>query len=117
MPKDKTAPFQRTKTADKTSKTLQDSGHREDIEAAPLRLTEAEIADRDYYRTLERLGAPSAYTVALAVFRTRSADSEHEPYPYEYLLAASEEPPVRHRESDGLQRWVEEVLADLDRQR
>ena len=74
VPKEKTAPFQPTKTDDKTSTTLQASGHCEDPEAAPLQLTEIEMADRDFYRQLERLGAPSAYSVALAVFRTRSLE-------------------------------------------
>lgn len=46
---------------------------------------------------------------------TAPADSEHEPYAYDYLLAASDEPPVRHRSSDVLQEWVEQVLADLDK--
>ena len=45
---------------------------------------------------------------------TAPVDSEHEPYAYDDLLVASEEPPNRRRASDGLQRWVEQVLADLD---
>ena len=46
---------------------------------------------------------------------TALAYSEHEPYSYEFLLAASDEPPVRHPASDGLGLWIEQVLADLDR--
>lgn len=56
MTKDKPAPAQQTKTA----------------EAAPLQPTELEVAEGDYYRYLERLGAPSAQKVALAVFRELS---------------------------------------------
>ena len=74
MLKDKTAPSPRIKNADERSKTPQVSGHREDIEAAPLRLTGIETAEGDFYRQLERLGAPSANAVALAAFRKLSVE-------------------------------------------
>ena len=74
MAEDKGVPSQRTKTANETSKTLQGWRLREDMGAAPRRLTELEIADRNSYQQLERLGAPSAYTVALAVLRKKSVE-------------------------------------------
>ncbi len=70
--KNTTGRSHQTKTADKTSKTPRALRHREDIETAPPRQTEVEIAEGDYYHYLERLGAPSAQKVALARFRKLS---------------------------------------------
>ena len=54
MTKDKPAPAQRTKTADKTLKTPRTSGRGPALAAAPLQPIEPEIAEGADHRYLER---------------------------------------------------------------